>query len=206
MHVFDWKDDGGESHFTHITPFAVWKDPGIPYWWTPSDRKEYPPVGCGALVDMTNNSGSELRPASASLNGTFSAEITTAAVVDVLDRHPSPDQPIFLYVAFHAVHTPLEVPESYSNRYETLVADRDRRILGKLDWPSQSFQPFVPGLCEAFLPLKMIDMCLLGAGGMISAVDDGINTIVKKMQSRGIWNNTLVIFTTGLLFKDMHVC
>eukprot|EP00035_Acanthoeca_spectabilis_P032755 m.20201 g.20201 ORF g.20201 m.20201 type:complete len:549 (-) comp5549_c0_seq1:372-2018(-) len=154
--------DGGESHFTHITPFAVWKDPGIPYWWTPSDRKEYPPIGCGALVDMTNNSGSELRPASASLNGTFSAEITTAAVVDVLDRHPSPDQPIFLYVAFHAVHTPLEVPESYSNRYETLVADRDRRILG----------------------------------GMISAVDDGINTIVKKMQSRGLWNNTLVIFTT----------
>ena len=23
--------DGGESHYTHITPFAIWNEPGIPY-------------------------------------------------------------------------------------------------------------------------------------------------------------------------------
>jgi hypothetical protein len=123
-------DDGGESHFTHITPFAVWKDPGIPYWWTPTDRKQYPPVGCGALVDMTNNTGAHLSPASPSLNGTFSADITTDAVVEVLNAHPE-DTPIFLYVAYHAVHTPLEVPEAYSKPYESRVDDRDRQILGE---------------------------------------------------------------------------
>eukprot|EP00038_Savillea_parva_P012281 m.203553 g.203553 ORF g.203553 m.203553 type:complete len:523 (+) comp22152_c0_seq1:1-1569(+) len=154
--------DGGESHYTHITPFAVWKDPGIPYWWTPADRAQYPPVGCGALVDLTNNTGDSLEPASSSLNGTFSSELTTTAVCNVIDNHPSNTEPIFLYVAFHAVHTPLEAPDEYVERYTGLVDDLDRRVLG----------------------------------GMISAVDDGLGAIVDKLKGRGLWNSTLVIFTT----------
>ena len=62
-----------------------------------------PPKGCGALVDLSNNTGDSIGPASASLNGTFSAELTTAEVVRVIDSHPTAaDDPIFLYVAYVA--------------------------------------------------------------------------------------------------------
>lgn len=33
-------------------------------------------------------------------------------------------------------------------------------------------------------------------GGMISAVDAGLSAIVERMKARGMWDNTLLIFTT----------
>ena len=29
--------DGGQSYFTHITPYGVWRDPSTPLFWTPSN-------------------------------------------------------------------------------------------------------------------------------------------------------------------------
>jgi len=102
-------------------------------------------------------------PAPASLNGTFSADLTTAEVVRVIDAHPSSsNDPVLLYVVYHAVHTPLEVDEKYSAPYVALVPDRDRQVLG----------------------------------GMISAVDAGVSSIVQRMKIRGLWDSTLVVFTT----------
>eukprot|EP00041_Stephanoeca_diplocostata_P018063 m.374793 g.374793 ORF g.374793 m.374793 type:complete len:307 (-) comp20910_c0_seq1:1957-2877(-) len=107
--------DGGESHYTHITPFAVWKQPGIPYWWTPSDNVSHPTQGCGALVDLSNNTAGDLHPASPALNGSFSTDILGREAVRVIEAHPDPATPFFMYMAFHCVHTPLEAPASHAN-------------------------------------------------------------------------------------------
>jgi hypothetical protein len=77
---------GGESYYTHVTPYAVWALPGVPYWWTPSVNETHPAAGsddgCGALVDYANDSATGgLRPASPALNGTHSTEVLATAVV-----------------------------------------------------------------------------------------------------------------------------
>ena len=140
--------DGGQSYFTHITPYSVWRDPTTPLWWTPSNfggegqggnvsfplsRKVLAKDQCGALVDLANDTLSAsgnviLRHADASCNGTHSTELLATQVIKDIGSHDL-SRPIFAYVAWHAVHDPLEVPAEYTAPYATKIEDQSRRTL-----------------------------------------------------------------------------
>ena len=99
--------DGGQSYFTHITPYGVWRDPSTPLFWTPSNFGGEGEGGnvtwplsdallakdrCGALVDLANDTRGPdgeivLRHAPASCNGTHSTELMAAQVVASPGRH-----------------------------------------------------------------------------------------------------------------------
>jgi arylsulfatase A-like enzyme len=76
--------DGGESYFTHITPFAVWKT-GAPYSWTPFQYATPNMSTFASLVDLQNETAQNEPPLGAahSLNG------NAVSIVRILMHTPS---------------------------------------------------------------------------------------------------------------------
>ena len=177
--------DGGQSYYTHITPYSVWTDPSVPLWWTPTNFGctgcganasgwPLPPDklhdGCGALVDLADDIDSVaadgrhtpvLRHAAATFNGTHSTDLIAARVVADIETHDV-SRPLFAYVAWHAVHDPLQVQRSYEERYAGVIQDASRRRLA----------------------------------GMVSHVDEGMANITAALKAAGMWEDTLVVVTT----------
>jgi len=69
-------------------------------------------------------------------------------------------KPLFLYVPFNGVHSPMQVPDSYLAPY------------GELSGPR------------------------LQLAGMLAAVDEGIGQIVAALESAGMRENTLIVFSS----------
>lgn len=69
-----------------------------------------------------------LRHAAASHNGTHSTELLSRAVIHDLERHDV-TRPLFAFIAWHAVHDPLEVPAEYKDRFASTIQDESRRTL-----------------------------------------------------------------------------
>ncbi|XP_077995138.1 arylsulfatase B-like isoform X2 [Glandiceps talaboti] len=90
-------------------------------------------------------------------NGTYSTDLFSLKAVKYINSHNT-EKPLFMYLAFSNVHSPLQVPNKYVDIYPMM--ERGRRM--KL--------------------------------GMISAVDDAVDTVVTAMKSRGMWENTVFIF------------
>lgn len=60
------------------------------------------------LVDLWENHG----PAFGQ-NGTFSTWLYARKAVSIIRAHPDDGTPLFMYIPWHVVHTPLEAPEAY---------------------------------------------------------------------------------------------
>jgi arylsulfatase A-like enzyme len=174
--------DGGQSYFTHITPYSVWRDPSTPLFWTPSNfggvgkggNVSYPlsphvlaKDRCGALVDLANDTLDSktgnivLRHADSKYNGTHSTELLATQVVLDIESHDK-SRPLFVYLAWHAVHDPLEVAPEYTLPYAGKIQDESRRTLA----------------------------------GMISNLDQGVANVTAALRKRDMWKDTLWIMTT----------
>eukprot|EP00057_Strongylocentrotus_purpuratus_P005998 XP_011660472.1 PREDICTED: arylsulfatase J [Strongylocentrotus purpuratus] len=57
--------------------------------------------------------------------GQYSTHLFTNKTVDVIERHDK-TKPLFIYLAYQAVHAPLQVPDSYMDPYKN-IADKTRR-------------------------------------------------------------------------------
>ena len=69
-------------------------------------------------------------------------------------------KPLFLYVPFNGVHSPLEVPDEYLKPYQNVKGGRQK------------------------------------LAGMLSAVDEAIGQIVAALETKGIRDNTLILFSS----------
>ena len=92
--------------------------------------------------------------------GKYSTFLFTDEAVEIIKTH-EPDTPLFLFVAYQAVHSPLEVPEQYTARYKD-IKNSARRIYA----------------------------------GMVSCMDEGIGNITRALQNRGLWEDTVLFFST----------
>ena len=92
--------------------------------------------------------------------GKYSTFLFTDEAVKIISSHET-DKPLFLFVAYQAVHSPLEVPEQYTVQYKDIKNHARRKF-----------------------------------AGMVSCMDEGIGNITKALQDNGLWDDTVLIFST----------
>jgi len=112
--------------------------------------------GCG--IKMTDLWKTD-KPAFGLNNTMYGGNLYNNEAVKLINEH-DPTTPFFLYYAFQNCHEPLEVPQSYIDKYAT-VDNLDRRTYY----------------------------------AMITFVDEMIGNVVKALQTKGLWDNTLVVLS-----------
>ncbi|XP_074546878.1 arylsulfatase B [Halichoeres trimaculatus] len=90
----------------------------------------------------------------------YSTELFSQKAVNII-RNQNSEKPFFLYMAFQAVHSPLQVPQRYLDPYSH-IKDHSRRIYA----------------------------------GMVSAMDEAVGNITRALKEKGVWNNTVLVFST----------
>lgn len=92
--------------------------------------------------------------------------------LEIIRNHDTSDveHPLFLFHAFHLLHTPLQVPKYYYEQIEKDVIQQ-----GGKAFDSENRR-------------------LLMA--MTEYMDDTIKNLTEAFKAKGMWNNTLVVFTT----------
>lgn len=87
------------------------------------------------------------------------------------------NKPFFVYLAFNAPHTPLQVPERYEAMYKSLTLDDFSKIPGS--------------------PKNMTEKDLDAARkiyGMMTNVDENIGRLMDELKNKDLLDNTIVIF------------
>ncbi len=87
------------------------------------------------------------------------------------------NKPFFLYLAFNAPHTPLQVPEKYATIYKNLNTDDFRKLPGS---PTN-------------MTVKDLDAARK-VYGMMTNVDDNIGRLMNELKDQDLIDNTIVIF------------
>lgn len=92
--------------------------------------------------------------------GQYSTTLYARKAIEVVQKHQK-DKPLFVYLSFQAVHSPLQVPDKFLKPYQK-IADENRRLYS----------------------------------GMTTSMDEAIGDVVKAFKDKGIWDDTLLVFTT----------
>jgi arylsulfatase A-like enzyme len=109
----------------------------------------------------------------------YCSDVYTEAAVEFIRNHA--DNPFFLYLAYNAPHTPLQVPqESYS-------------LYAGLDSVPGQTRVMASGVPESRLPSSEVIRRLYG---MVTNIDDNIGRLLDQLEASGLRDNTLVIFLT----------
>ena len=109
-------------------------------------------------------------------------------------------QPFFLWLSFPEPHNPYQVPEPYFSLFpEDVVPERvagpealDRKggPLGeKWRWERQLIETAHPGYDSHWRRYRA-NYC-----GMLRLIDDELRRFVSSLEARGLWENTILIFT-----------
>eukprot|EP00927_Polykrikos_kofoidii_P063173 TRINITY_DN5799_c0_g1_i2.p1 TRINITY_DN5799_c0_g1~~TRINITY_DN5799_c0_g1_i2.p1 ORF type:complete len:791 (+),score=141.82 TRINITY_DN5799_c0_g1_i2:75-2447(+) len=90
-------------------------------------------------------------------------------------------QPLFLYYAPHIAHCPVDMPASYANKFNFL-AESDAQDCGwKGDRREDKVDPKPWG-------------CRKQLRAAVAMLDDIIASMVSKLRTKGMWDDTLVVF------------
>ncbi|XP_065187646.1 arylsulfatase J-like [Sycon ciliatum] len=92
--------------------------------------------------------------------GVYSTEAFAKETISIVKKHNT-STPLYIYLAFQAIHAPLQAPQRYWKMFKD-VAWYNRRAVS----------------------------------AMATAMDDAVGNIVKALKKRGIWDDTLVVFTS----------
>jgi arylsulfatase A-like enzyme len=102
------------------------------------------------------------------------------------------DRPFFLYLSFYAVHTPLQAKErlreKYKGKADSLGLTDKQQLAMEKEWIKKAPPKgeFVERIIQAH-PVY---------GGMVETLDRNIGRIMEKLESLGLEENTIVIFTS----------
>ena len=100
--------------------------------------------------------------------GRYSTEVYAERAQSLIAKRsqvgPGDSRPLFLYLAWQAVHEPLEAPDSYVRPY-----------------------------ASAHSPLYIADPSRRVYAGMVAALDEGLANISQTLSTHGLWNSTILV-------------
>ncbi|TBL78990.1 sulfatase-like hydrolase/transferase [Paenibacillus thalictri] len=120
------------------------------------------------------------------------------------------EQPWFLYVGFSHPHFPFYVKQEYWEYYEKLVQDVPEflnRPFTELNEPLQAMRHYFR---SDVVDEETIRRMHIGYYALVNELDDNIGTIIRTLQEEGLYDDTLIIYTSdhgeqlgrhGLWFK-----
>jgi arylsulfatase B len=167
---------GGEDYFTHKN------GAGYDLRW---DKQEFCGPGCTTLPDERGNYSTHVFTREAIriiheyqdvmmeseedefLEDYDDGDDFTVHQNDLESKKKHRHHPLFMYLAYQAVHDPDQVPDEYRKPY----ADKYANTSG---WDDKR----------------------ITYGGMLTAADEGIGQVVQALKDKGMWNDTVLVFTT----------
>ena len=138
----------------------------------------------------------------------YSSEYFIDKAIEFIDSNESSDQPFFAYIPFQAVHTPVQAPKEYSDRYagvydkgwSVMREKRRQAAIAKGVIPADSqvkVTPGTPDWNESTDEQKRYDARRMEVyAGMVDAMDAHIGRLMSYLESIDEYDNTIFIFTS----------
>ncbi|HYD89066.1 MAG TPA: arylsulfatase [Vitreimonas sp.] len=136
----------------------------------------------------------------------YSSELIVDQMIEYLEADRARAEPFFAYVAFQAVHIPVQAPRAFTEHYEDVYsagweALRERRWrraqeLGYVpaDAPQAALHPSLRDWDE--LPAEeraLYARSMAVHAGMLEAMDHHIGRLIAYLQQRGVAENTIFV-------------
>jgi len=113
----------------------------------------------------------------------YCSDVFTDEAINFIKENQRKDtsKPFFVYLAFNAPHTPLQLPEEYYNMYKNLEFDPN-----KFDVMDDVVAKMTPNEIEAAKRVY----------GMVTNIDDNMGKLIQSLKQLQIYKNTILIFLT----------
>ena len=136
----------------------------------------------------------------------YSTQFYTDKIIGWIDANQADGKPFFAYLAYQAVHMPLQVPEQYTQRYlanyaagwgEIRNVRYQRQVeLGimpaGLKLPSS---PVIPDWSSLSADERRMDSKRMAVyAGMLEYMDMSIGRVLEHLRQKGLLDNTVVLF------------
>ncbi len=129
---------------------------------------------CGAIDYFTHKRGEGLdwhRNDEALVEEGYSTELIRNEAVRLIEEH-DPQRPLFLYVPFNAVHTPLQAPEPYLKRFAKAGSRKRRRYAAMLACMDDAIGAILAALERQGMRRKTLVFFCSDNGGAKAASDN----------------------------------
>jgi arylsulfatase len=137
----------------------------------------------------------------------YATYLWTDFALKFVDEARQANRPFFLYLPYNAPHFPLMAPAEliakyrgkYKAGWDALREERYRRQIkmGLIDsrWPLSPREADSPAWVSLSDEAKdRFDHLMAVYAAMIEAIDTGVGTLVKGLETRGMLDNTLIVF------------
>lgn len=122
-------------------------------------------------------------------DGEYLTDRLTNEAINLIDGFAEEDAPFFLYLSFYAVHTPLQAPDVNVAKYE---AKKAQLIDDARDFLEEE-QFFVSEPPPRKVRVRQNHPVY---AAMVEKMDEGIGRVMSALESAGLAENTIVVFTS----------
>ena len=122
-----------------------------------------------------------------------SSELYSDAAIKFLDGY-NQENPFFMYVAFQAPHDPREMPEEYLAMYDTADIELPPNYLPQHPFDNGELDIRDEWLAGYPRTAREIKANIAAYYAMITHLDEQIGRILKKLEEKGLSDNTIIIF------------
>lgn len=125
---------------------------------------------------------------------TFSTELFTNAAVNFIEDYRN-EKPFFLYVAYTAPHDPRTAPEPYASMYDKSDITLPPNFVREHPFDTGDMVVRDEKLARWPRDEDEIRQHMADYYAMISHMDAQIGRVVKALKAKGIYDNTLIVYT-----------
>ena len=193
-YVGKWHNDHRPPHHGYSNCQGLYAGGGGK-WWTPkTDWRGNEVTGYRGWIFQSADGSEKYPDRGVGLTADISAKFADAAIEVIKQRKP--DSPLFLHVNFTAPHDPLLIPKGKRYHYEPSELSVPPNFLAEHPFDHGNFN----GRDEKLLPWPrtedMVQRTLAAYYSVITHLDEQVGRIMKTLESEGLLDNTLVIYTS----------